>query len=266
MQVHVGAPTRMWNAELGMRNSRVSQSAGFAYSEFALPSSRFPSPRMQKVTQPAFHAGPSRCEPGRGHLQSVDGGEWMIADAARTTGRRSTIHQLPSASKCWPWCRSSTPRCGRGGTGASPVGQPNFRSLPERQPNQTRRRRSRIVVAFPFQSRDRASERPRLQNGRCAARYRGGTPLLRGSDIQQRHGGLPNRSYGCNSRLPHQLPVFSGQCARSQSAHADCLSLETDPLITDYFSSTAGLDGSKPGLISPAPVVQFHLPLPISPE
>ncbi len=201
----------------------------FAHSEFALPSSRFPSPRMQRVAQPAFHAGPSRCKPGRGHLQSVDGGEWMIDDAARTTGGLSTIHQLPSASKCWLWCRSSTPRCGHGGTGASPVGQPNFRSLPERQPNETRRRRSRIVAApnfpeqdrhthtrmpigfppwlrLPSMSRDQASEWPRLQNGRCAARYRGGTPFSSGSDVQQQHGGLPNRSSGCNSRLPHSLP------------------------------------------------------------
>lgn len=43
------------------------EEARSATSHFRIPTSDFASPRMQRVAQPAFHAGPSRCEPGRGH-------------------------------------------------------------------------------------------------------------------------------------------------------------------------------------------------------
>ena len=43
-----------------------------------------------------------------------------------------------------------------------------------------------------------------------AERYRGGTPIcFCGSAVEQEHGCLPNRSSGCNSRLPHQFRVAS---------------------------------------------------------
>lgn len=88
-----------------------------------------------------------------------------------------------------------------------PLANPTF--VPSRNDNQTNPGGDGPGSSSPilFQSRDRASERPRLQNGRCAARYRGGTPISRGSDVQQQHGGLPNRASGCNSRLPHSFAV-----------------------------------------------------------
>lgn len=102
VQVHVGAPAWKWE----VRRSKWEVGGEHRARVRNIPTS--PCPRMQRVAQPAFHAGPSRCEPGRGHHFDV-GHDVVVASRAVTAA----------------------------GLGANPAGQPTFRSPVERQPNQT---------------------------------------------------------------------------------------------------------------------------------
>ena len=77
------------------------------------------------------------------------------------TSRFSQPTLVGSAPACWPWCKSSTPRCGRGGTGASPVGQPNFPPILCRPTTVSAPPDCRGKAGFPVQGSARRRPIPR---------------------------------------------------------------------------------------------------------